>query len=70
MENLFNYTARFINTNSLCATMEVVSSSFEACKKTAFAEVKRYHEDATIIIYDKHDLAVGIWHYKDGRIKR
>jgi hypothetical protein len=50
--------------------MEIVSSSFEACKKTAFAEVKRYHEDATIAIYDKQDVIVGIWHYKDGRIKR
>ena len=70
MENFYNFTARFTNTNSLCATMEIVSSSFEACKKIAFAEVKRYHEDATIAIYDKQDVIVGIWHYKDERIKR
>ena len=70
MENLYNFTARFTDTNSLCATMEVVSSGFAACKKTAFVEVKKYHKDATITIYDKQNIVVGIWHYKDGRIKR
>ena len=71
MRNMYNFTARFTNTTGLCGTMEIVAAAFEPCKKTAFFEAKRYHEDVTITIYDRDNNVVGSWDYTVGEhIKR
>lgn len=64
-KHALNFTARFTDTNAPCSTMEVASNSFEACKKAAFNEVSKFHQDATITIFDKDNSVVGVWNYID-----